>query len=133
EPLSRMDRLQRSAVPMSKSMEPINLARLDPSADQIPDQLIRRCTEHVLRTLGGKALRYSARDGLPRLRGLIAEDLARRGVPATAEDIVVTAGSQQGLDLLARALVNPGEPFLVDQSTFHGALSALSAAGARPV
>jgi DNA-binding transcriptional MocR family regulator len=129
EPLSRVERLQRSMAPMST--DAINLARLEPGADLIPDELIRRCAEHVLRTAGGKVLRYSARDGLPRLRGLIAEDLARQGVPAAAEDIVVTSGSQQGIDLLARALINPGEPFLVDGSTFAGALSAFTAAGAR--
>jgi DNA-binding transcriptional MocR family regulator len=129
EPLSRVERLQRSATPMST--DAINLARLEPGPDLIPDELIRRCSEHVLRTLGGKALRYAAREGVARLRGLIAEDLARHGVPATAEDIVVTSGSQQAIDLLARTLINPGEPFLVDESTYAGALGVFTTAGAR--
>ena len=90
------------------STDAINLARMDPGADLMPDELIRRCTEHVLRTLGGKALRYAAREGLPRLRGLIAEDLARQGVPAAAEDIVVTSGSQQGIDLRGARPAQPG-------------------------
>jgi 2-aminoadipate transaminase len=131
EPLSRLERLQRSVGPMS--MDVINLSRLEPSLDQIPDELIRRCADHVLRTAGAKVLRYAARDGLPRLRGLIAEDLVRRGVPVPAEELVITSGSQQALDLVARALLNPGEPFLVDESTFHGAINVLSAAGARVV
>jgi 2-aminoadipate transaminase len=129
EPLSRVERLQRSLAPMSA--DAINLARLEPAADMIPDELIRRCSEHVLRSLGGKVMRYSARDGLPRLRALLSRDLARQGVPAAAEDIVITSGSQQALDLVARALINPGEPFLVDESTYAGALSTLTAAGAR--
>jgi DNA-binding transcriptional MocR family regulator len=131
EPLSRVERLQRSVGPMST--DAINLSRLEPDPDQIPDELIRRCTDHVLRSLGSKALRYAARDGLPRLRGLISEDLARKGVPAPADEIVVTSGSQQAIDLLARALINPGDPVLVDEATFHGALNVLSAAGARLV
>jgi DNA-binding transcriptional MocR family regulator len=45
--------------------------------------------------------------------------------------VVVTSGSQQAIDLLARALVNPGEPFLVDESTYAGALNIFSGAGAR--
>jgi 2-aminoadipate transaminase len=129
EPLTRVDRLQRSTGPMST--DTINLARMEPSADQIPHELIRRCTDHVLRSLGGKALKYSARDGVPRLRAIISEDLARLGVPAPADDIVVTSGSQQAIDLVARALVNPGDPFLLNESTYAGALNIFSAAGAR--
>ena len=131
EPLSRVERLQRSVSAMST--DTINLARMEPSPDQIPDDLLRRCAEHALRTLGARALGYSPREGLPRLRGLIAEDLVRQGVPGTSEDIVVTSGSQQALDLIARALINPGEPFIVNQSTYGGALNVLCAAGARLV
>ena len=131
ESLSRVERLQRSVGPMS--IDAINLSRLDPAADLIPDELLRRCTDHVLRTQGAKVLRYGSREGLPRLRALIAEDLARKDVPATADDILVTSGSQQALDLLVRTLLNPGEPFLCDEWTFMGQLNLLSAAGARVV
>jgi GntR family transcriptional regulator/MocR family aminotransferase len=131
EPLSRVERLQRSVSAMST--DTINLARMEPSPDQIPDELLRRSSEHVFRTLGARALAYSAREGLPRLRALIAEDLARQGVPAAADDIVVTSGSQQALDLISRALLNPGDPFLVNDSTYGGALNVLGAAGARAV
>jgi len=131
EPLSRVERLQRSVSAMST--DAVNLARMEPSPDQIPDELLRRCAEHVLRTQGGRALGYSPREGLPRLRGLISEDLARQGVPASADDIVVTSGSQQALDLIARSLVNPGEIFLVNESTYGGALNVLGAVGARLV
>jgi GntR family transcriptional regulator/MocR family aminotransferase len=129
EPLSRMEWLQRSVAPMSTDV--INLARLEPAPDLIPDELIRRCSEQVLRTLGGRALRYSAREGLLRLRGLVAEDLGRQGVPASAEDVIVTSGSQQAIDLLARALLDPGEAVLVDEATYAGALGIFSARGAR--
>src|SRR5262249_53782099 len=53
--------------------------------------------------------------------------------PASAEDIVVTSGSQQALDLVARALVNPGDAFLANESTYGGTLNVLAAAGARVV
>src|SRR5262249_62203941 len=58
EPLTRLERLQRSASVMSTDI--INLARMEPSADQIPDALLRRCAEHVFRTLGARALGYPA-------------------------------------------------------------------------
>jgi DNA-binding transcriptional MocR family regulator len=86
-----------------------------------------------MRTHGAKVLGYVAREGLPRLRTLIAEDLQRQGVPARAENILITTGSQQALDLIARALVNPGDAFLVDEATYSGAISILAAAGARLV
>ena len=128
EPLGRQDRISRSGTPGSKV---IALSRMQPSEDLMPHELLRRCLDHVLRTTGSKALGYTPREGLPRLRELIAEDLVRQGVPASAEELVVTTGSQQGLDLIARTLINPGDPFLTDESTYHGALNLLSAAGAR--
>jgi DNA-binding transcriptional MocR family regulator len=104
---------------------------MQPSVDLLPEELLRRCFEHVLRTVGGKALGYAAREGLPRLREAIATDLARQGVPASADDLVITSGSQQAIDLLVRALVNPGEPFLVDEATYSGTLNIIAAAGVR--
>jgi GntR family transcriptional regulator/MocR family aminotransferase len=133
ESFTRLERLHQSAPPLISGSDAINLAKLEPSPDQLPDDLFRRCTEHVLRAQGGRVLRYAARDGLPRLRAVIAEDLAKKGVPAPAEDILITSGSQQALDLFARALVNPGDTFLVDELTFHGAINVLNAAGARIV
>ncbi len=128
EPLGRQDRISRSGVPGSSV---IALSRMQPSADLMPHELLRRCLDHVLRTVGPKALGYTPREGLPRLRELVAEDLVRQGVPASPEELVITTGSQQGLDLISRTLINPGDPFLTDESTYHGALNLLSAAGAR--
>jgi GntR family transcriptional regulator/MocR family aminotransferase len=129
EPLRRAERIGRRTV----GKDAINLTRMSPSADLLPHELLRRCTDHVLRTKRSAALSYAPAEGLSQLRGLIAEDLARQGVPAKADDIVVTTGSQQALDVLARALVNPGDPFLVDSTTYGGAINLLSLAGARLV
>lgn len=128
EPLLRLDRLRTRA-----SGDAINCMRLQPSADLLPDELIARCLEHVLRSHGARALGYVAREGLLRLRTAIADDLARQGVPATAEDLLITTGSQQALDLVARALIEPGDTFLVEESTYTGAINILTAAGAQLV
>jgi len=82
DPRSRLDRLTRPAP-----ADVINLTHQQPSRDLLPEELLRRCLEQVFRVLGPRALEYSPRQGLPRLQGLIAEDLARRGVPAAAEDV----------------------------------------------
>jgi GntR family transcriptional regulator/MocR family aminotransferase len=129
EPLGRFDRLLQPA----SSDDVINLNRMQPSNDLLPAELMNRCIEHVMRTLGPKALGYAPREGVPRLRLLIAEDLSSRGVPARAEDVVITTGSQQALDVIARSLINPGERFLADSSTYSGALNLLSAAGANVI
>src|SRR3954451_9670034 len=116
EPHGRFDRLSRAtAVPAG---DVINLTRMQPPPDMIPHELLRRCLDHVMKTQGAKTLGYAPREGVPRLRAQIVADLARQGVPASAEDIVVTTGSQQALDLVARSLINPGDPFLVDQATY---------------
>jgi DNA-binding transcriptional MocR family regulator len=104
---------------------------MHPPADLLPIDDIRRCVDHVLRTRGARALGYAPRAGVPRLRELIADDLERQGVPARAEDVVVTTGSQQAIDVVARLLVAPGDHFLVNRTTYGGAIDVLSASGAR--
>lgn len=129
EPLRRTHRFGRSAG----GRDVVNLTNMQPSPDLIPSDLLRRCAEHVLRTEGARALAYAPPEGLPRLRALVAQDLEQSGVPVTPDDVVITTGSQQGLDLVARALVNPGDVFLVDPMTYTGAISLLTLAGARLV
>lgn len=109
----------------------INLTRMQPPAELLPVELLRRCIDHVLRTSGAKALGYAPKEGYRRLREAIAADLARLGVPAATDDVFVTTGSQQGLDLIARALLSPGDLVLTHASTYAGALTVFAAAGAR--
>lgn len=127
-----LERAQRHAR-RSEHRDLINLARLQPSADMLPEALLRRCANHVLTTEGPAALGYAPPEGSPRVRRLIAQDLARRGVPARAADVLVTSGSQQGLDLIARALLNPGDAVLVEPTTYSGAIDLFALAGARLV
>jgi len=129
ESLRRARRFQ--AVSVGRDM--VNLTRMQPSPDLIPDKLLRHCFEHVLRQKGADALGYAPAEGLPQLRELIVEDLARQGVPARAEDVVITSGSQQALDIIARSLIDPGDNFLVDAATYSGAIDAFSLTNARLV
>ncbi len=129
EPLGRLDRLSRPAL----GKDAVNLSRMQPSDDLLPHELLRRCLDNVLQTRGGGALGYAPREGLLRLRMLIVEELARIGVPARAEDVLITTGSQQALDLIARSLIDPGDAMLVEESTYNGAINLLAAAGAKVV
>lgn len=127
ESLARARRITRAAG----RGQYVNLARMQPAPELIPDALFRRCLDHVLRTLGGRALGYAPYEGLPRLREAIAIDLARQGVPARAEEVLITSGSQQALDLVARALVDPGDVVLTHELTYAGAVQIFGASGAR--
>jgi len=125
EPLGRFDRLARP-----HRDDHIQLGAMHPPPELLPSELFQRCIDHVLRTLGPRALTYGPREGVPSLRASIAEDLRRQGVPASAEDVIVTTGSQQALDLVVRALVRPGDRFLVDSLIYPGINNVLACAGA---
>ena len=126
--LGRAERYARSV----DSREVVNMARLQPSSDLLPDVQFRRCMERVLADRGANIMTYSPPEGILRLREEIAAELGMRGIP-TAADILVTSGSQQALDLVARSLVNPGDVVLVDSTTYSGAIDIFSLSGARLV
>lgn len=127
EPLERFRRIGRQVA----RGEFVNLTRMQPSPDLVPDDLFRRCLDHVMKTHGPRAMGYAPDEGVPRLRERIAEDLVRQGVPARADDVLITTGSQQALDVVARALVDPGDTILAQEMTYPGALRIFAAAGAR--
>ncbi|NLY65863.1 MAG: PLP-dependent aminotransferase family protein [Alcaligenaceae bacterium] len=78
-------------------------------------------------------LSYGATEGLPALREALATLSARRGIPAGPDDILVTSGSQQGYDLLLRALIEPGDTALIERPAYPAAIQGLRLAGANIV
>lgn len=77
------------------------------------------------------AFQYGLSEGDPKLREAIAQIMSERGIDSTPDDIVVTSGSQQSLDLLARALINPGDTIVVERPTYLAALQVFQLAEAR--
>lgn len=71
--------------------------------------------------------------GVPAFRNAIAERYCARGLPTTAEQIMVTSGAQHAIALILATYAQPGDRVLVEQPTYHGALTAIGTAGARPV
>ncbi|MFD7920684.1 PLP-dependent aminotransferase family protein [Streptomyces sp. NPDC059740] len=88
---------------------------------------------HALREEPRRALQYSPTDGDPLLRETLAGRLSGRGLPTSGDDLLVTTGSQQGLSLLATALLEPGDVVLVEEPCYLAALQVFSLAGARAV
>lgn len=129
EPLSRLARLS----PVGVGADTINLSRMQASADLLPHEDFRRCIDAVMARLGPDALGYAPGQGLERLRALIARELDRDGMAVDPDDILITTGSQQALDLVARSLVDTGDVFLTEGRTYSGALNVLTASGAEVV
>lgn len=92
---------------------------------------LRRCTEQVFRRMGAAALVDPPAEGVGELRERIAEELGRRGLPASADAIVVTGGTEETLLLLARSVARPGETVLVPSDLRAGERAALAMAGVR--
>jgi 2-aminoadipate transaminase len=80
-----------------------------------------------------RCLQYGPTDGLPELKAQLLALMARRGVTCAAEDMLVTTGSQQGLDLLLRVLLSPGDTALTEQPAYPATLQALRLQQARIV
>ena len=82
---------------------------------------------------GARALQYSTTEGNPLLRRLVAERLTRRGLDTTADDLLITSGSQQALTLVAAVLLEPGDRVLVEEPSYLAALQCFALAGAEAV
>ena len=75
---------------------------------------------------GRRSLQYSISEGLPALRHWIADDLASSGAVRSIDNILITNGAQQGLDMLARLLLEPGREIVVEKPSYLGAMQAFS-------
>jgi 2-aminoadipate transaminase len=101
-----------------------------PAPEVFPLARVRECCLRVLDQDGRAALQYSPTEGYQPLREMLAAGMERQGIPARAENILITSGSQQALDLLAKLLINPGDHVLVEAPTYLGALQAFNVFGA---
>lgn len=111
--------------------EIISLAVGWPDPDLYPVDVLARITAEVFRDLKGEAINYADPVGVAELREELAVRGRVEGFAESADEILVTTGARQGLDLIARAIVSPGDVVAVESPTFVGALSSLQATGAR--
>ncbi len=95
-----------------------------PSPDTFPIDAMREACERVLKLDGRAALQYAASEGLPQLREWVANDLKKQGMQVSPDQVLITTGSQQGLDLVAKVLIDAGSKILVETPTYLGALQA---------
>ena len=104
----------------------VSLAGGLPSPDGFPVEALRAATERVLTTHPREALQYAASEGFGPLREWVAARLVAMGLAVTPGQVLVTTGSQQGLDLVGKLLIDPGSGVAVESPTYLGALQAFA-------
>ena len=104
-----------------------------PAPDVFPVDDFAAACDRVLREFGAQALQYGTTEGYLPLREMIARHTARYGIKITPDNILITSGSQQALDLIGKVFINPGDRILVEEPTYLGALQAWNAYGAEYV
>ena len=97
-----------------------------PAPETFPVEAMREACARVLRDAPQAALQYAASEGYVPLREWVAADLGRHGLRVDADQVLVTTGSQQGLDLVAKVLIDAGSTVLVEAPTYLGALQAFA-------
>jgi 2-aminoadipate transaminase len=126
--LQATDTTVRDLVRAAADPNLMSLAAGVPALDCFPTDAFQRAMNHVLATHADAAWRHGPTEGMPRFRAVLADRFG--GEP---EHILVLAGAQQGLDLLARCLIDPGDAVVIDRPGYLGAIQTFRNAGARLV
>ena len=124
--LRSSDPTMRDAIRHSADARLLSLAAGEPAIDRFPTEGFQRAIDQVLKKDAHATWRHGPTEGQPLLREAIAE---RFRVPA--ERVLILAGAQQGLDLLARCLIDPGDAVVIDRPGYLGAIQSFRAAGAK--
>jgi 2-aminoadipate transaminase len=117
----------RELLKLTQRPEVISFAGGLPAPELFPAEELRAACDRVLTENPSAALQYSPTEGYPPLRELIVERMASYGICATVDNILITSGSQQALNLLGALFINPGDHILVEEPTYLGALQAFNA------
>lgn len=105
----------------------ISLSGGMPEVSQVPAAAVATAAHDALMHEGASALQYGSSEGRLETRRLVSELMAEISVRVRPEDVVITAGAQQALDLLGKAFLNPGDVIITEGPTYVGALQAFSA------
>lgn len=116
----------RSLFAVASRPEVVSLAGGMPNLKDLPLDRLADATAQMIRKDGGRALQYGNGQGLPALREKIPEIMALEGIDADPEDIIVTTGSQQAVDIITELFIDPGDVILAEAPTYVGSLSIFS-------
>jgi len=119
----------RELLKLTQRKEVISFSGGLPAPDVFPTSRFKEACQRVLDEHGPQALQYSTTEGYLPLREMIANNLQRYGILATPDNVLLTNGSQQALDLIAKLLINRGDRILTEAPTYLGALQAFNVFG----
>ncbi|MEI8131917.1 MAG: PLP-dependent aminotransferase family protein [Leptolinea sp.] len=133
----RTQRMKSSAIrellKLTERPDVISFGGGMPAPEIFPSEEIRLACDRILKENSAKALQYGTTEGFNPLRQMITEEATKNGLHCDLENILVSSGSQQALDLLGKVFINPGDNILVESPTYLGALQAWNAYGAEYV
>jgi 2-aminoadipate transaminase len=121
----------RELLKITQQPEVISFAGGLPAPEVFPVKRFEEACRTVLEQHGPQALQYGPTEGYEPLREMIARNISRYGILAETENVLITSGSQQALDLIGKLLVNSGDRVLVEAPTYLGALQAFNVYGAQ--
>ena len=97
-----------------------------PAPELFPLEDIKKCMATVIDKYGPTAVQYSFSRGVPQFREIIAKRATERGTPSETDNILITSGGQQAIELVARAFIEPGDYIITENPTYVGALQAFN-------
>jgi len=116
----------REILKVTEHPEIISFAGGLPAPELFPIDAIAKAHADVFAGEGPAALQYSTTEGWRPLREWIARRMQKRGIAATADRVLITTGSQQGIDLVGKVFIEPGDAVVVENPTYLAALQAFS-------
>ncbi|KPJ49715.1 MAG: hypothetical protein AMJ41_02465 [candidate division Zixibacteria bacterium DG_27] len=123
----------RDILKVTSQPEVISFAGGLPAPELFPIEGLKKACQKVLEEIGPPALQYSLTTGVPPLRRYLAGRVSKQGFEVDEANIQVTAGSQQGLDLVGRLFLEPGSVVITEIPTYLGAIQAFNFYGAKYV
>lgn len=133
----RMQRIKASAIrellKLTEQPDVISFAGGLPAPEVFPIEEFKEACIRVLKEQGDFALQYGSTEGYLPLREMIARHTSRYGIQISPENVMITSGSQQALDLIGKVFINRGDRILVESPTYLGALQAWNIYGAEYV
>jgi len=117
----------RELLKLTQQPDIISFAGGLPNPNAFPINELQDVVKKVLDKDGKLALQYGPTEGIRALRNTLANRCAKDGIDATSDNILITTGSQQGLDVLGRIFLDPGDTIIVELPTYLGAINAFRA------
>lgn len=127
----RTQRMKGSAIrellKLTEQPEVISFGGGMPAPEIFPVEQVGKACDRILKNFSDKALQYGTTEGYNPLREMLAKDAVKNGLSCDRDNLLITSGSQQALDLIGKVFIDPGDKILVENPTYLGALQAWNA------